>query len=123
MWIPPEIVNLILDYSNLGLIFIYDKKMNKYRFRYNIKHERFAEINRLYDSVAIQTEISDSGYRTNIYYSIPLRKVPSLTSIMTNVHSINNYMSIVVFTEEDDVVVEHHTSVVIQTTNSALMIN
>lgn len=123
MRIPIELVNIILDYADLGKFLCYKHDRKEYAFRFDVKHKHFSELNRLYGSLALQTEISEDGYRTNIYYNIPLQRPPSVTMMMENVDSIKNYMSIIVFETENDIVTEHHTSIVICTTNSALILN
>ena len=99
MWIPPEIVNYIMEYANNGLYLMYCTKYKKYMFKINSQHSRFKLLSELYENIEFFTPITNS---THILYSIPLKKVPSITNRMSNIDDVQTYMSIVVTENEDE---------------------
>ena len=100
MWIPLEIVNYIMEYANNGLYLVYCTKYKKHMFKINSHHSRFKSLSELYENVEFFfTPITNS---THILYSIPLKKVPSITKRMSNIDDVQNYMSIVVTENEDE---------------------
>jgi hypothetical protein len=122
-WLPIEIVNHILDYTNTGLYLVYCQKNKCHMLKIDSTHGKFSSIRKLYEGIEVCARDYTNERNTQIYYNIPLRKVPSVTKNMTNIDSVNNYMSIVILETEDEIVKEHHTSTVIQTKDSTLLLN
>jgi hypothetical protein len=127
MRLPCEIINVILEYVGNGKHFMYDTKRKEYVFRYNTNHASFKELHRLYSSLTIQTESGQEGdHETTVYYSIPLRRHPSLRtmeSLHSQIHSIQNFMTILVVDNDETVHRDHYTSVVVETRQSTLLLN
>lgn len=125
MRLPIELINYIMDFSSFPLQLVYNIKRKEYVFLFDEKHEKFTKLRRIYDSLQFHSVESLYETRTNIYYSIPLRKTPSFTNLLPNVVSMSNYMNIVVIENEEtgELLKDYHTSVVIETQQSALMLN
>lgn len=126
IWLPIEIVNYILEYSDIGIYMIYSKKFKQHLMRIDTNHPKFSGLQSMYGGMEVsnvENFDADDRRNTQIYYPIPLRKVPSVTRRLDNVDSVDQYMSIVIVEKEDEVVKEHNTSTVIQTRQSVLLLN
>ena len=86
MWLPIEIVNIIMEYAGTGQYLYYCYKSKLHRLRYNPNHDRFQIISNLYKWIDIET----IGNQTTIQYVIPLRRVPSVTARIQNIDNIQN---------------------------------
>ena len=125
-WLPIEIVNYILEYSDIGIFMIYSKKFKKHFMRIDINHPKFSGLQNMYGGMELSGGLhldTDNERNTQVYYPIPLRKIPSVTNRLNNVNSVDQYMSITIMEKEHEVVKEHTTSTVIQTNQSVLMLN
>ena len=118
MWLPVEIVNIIMEYAGTGQYLYYCWKTNLHRLRYNPDHDRFQFLSNLYKFMDVETV----GNQTTIQYVIPLRRVPSVTSRIQNINNIQNIMSVTVSEDEEEIVSEYYTTVVIETSQSALLL-
>lgn len=120
MWIPLEIVNYIMEYANNGLYLVYCTKYKKHMFKINSHHSRFKPLSELYENVEFFSPITNS---THILYTIPLKKVPSITKRMSDIDDVQNYMSIVVTENEDDSIqTNYYTSIIITKKKGSLLL-
>lgn len=125
MKLPIELVNYIMEFSGLPLHLVYNTKWKNYMFHFDEKHSKFSQLRRIYDTLQFHSVENRYEIRTNIYYSIPLRKAPSFTDLLPNIVDMSNYMNIVVIENEEtgELLKDYHTSMVIETQQSALMLN
>lgn len=118
MWLPIEIVNMIMDFAGTGQYLQYCYKTNMHKLRYNPEHDRFQFLSNLFKDISIQ----HNGNETQFQYVIPLRRVPSVTSRIHNINTIQNIMSINVVEQDTKIITEYYTTVVIETSQSALLL-
>lgn len=118
MWLPIEIVNIIMEYAGTGQYLCYCSEFNSHILRYNPQHDRFQFLSDLYKYMDIETVHN----KTIFQYVIPLRKIPSVTSRIQNIDNIQNIMSVSITENDTEIVSEHYTTIVIERKHSALLL-
>jgi hypothetical protein len=118
MWLPIEIVNIIMEYAGTGQYLYYCCRSKLHRLRYNLNDARFQKLSNLYKNIDIET----IGNQTTKQYVIPLRRVPSVTSRIQSIDNIQNIMVVTASEYENEVISEYYTTVIIETKQSALLL-
>lgn len=119
MWIPIELVNYIMEYANNGVFLKYCKKNQQHIFKINSNHSKFKELFDLYNSIEFKVPYINC---TQILYSIPLKRIPSITERLANIDSVNNYMSIIVTENGPCIEKNYFTSTIVTKKESSLLL-
>uniref|UniRef100_A0A6C0CP63 F-box domain-containing protein n=1 Tax=viral metagenome TaxID=1070528 RepID=A0A6C0CP63_9ZZZZ len=118
-WLPIEIVNYIFEYTDSGLYLTYCNKTNQHLFKIDTDHTKFKLLHNMYKGIEIFNPLQNS---TQIFYNIPLKKIPSITKRLSDINSIDNYMSITVTEKADDIETDYSISTIITKKCSSLLL-